>query len=77
MAGQRLWAYEDTTLEQAHLRSFDTLLALVNGVLEAIVFESDLRVRARFRMWPIMFWTVQRLTIAVVVPSLRDTGALG
>eukprot|EP00873_Tetraselmis_striata_P016178 jgi/Tetstr1/436442/TSEL_025271.t1 len=45
MAGQRLWAYEDTSLDQPRLKSFDTMQALVNSVLEAIVFESDLRDR--------------------------------
>lgn len=45
MAGLRLWAYQDTSLEQPHLKSFDTVQSLVDSVLEAIVFESDLRVR--------------------------------
>lgn len=44
MKGQRLWEYENMTLEQEHLESFSMLQAVTNTILNAIVFESDLKV---------------------------------
>lgn len=41
---QQLWGYEEATLDQPHLESTITMTALTESILQAIIFESDLRV---------------------------------